>query len=84
MVAENFVSLIVSCSTVLFEEKKIELWCTSLQACVLPAPRRSFCGNYARVVNQILQGLTNMHVCPPSPTPHSVCFIYVLDMLISE
>ncbi|AQK60998.1 Protein arginine N-methyltransferase 1.5 [Zea mays] len=34
----------------------------SLQACVLPAPRRSFCGNYARVVNQILQGLTNMHL----------------------
>ncbi|KAF8685978.1 hypothetical protein HU200_043904 [Digitaria exilis] len=34
----------------------------SLQACVLPAPRRSSCGNYARVVNQILQGLTNMHL----------------------
>lgn len=34
----------------------------SLQACVIPAPRRSFCGNYARVVNQILQGLTNMNL----------------------
>ncbi|KAK3152116.1 hypothetical protein QOZ80_2BG0154630 [Eleusine coracana subsp. coracana] len=34
----------------------------SLQACVLPAPKRSSCGNYARVVNQILQGLTNMQL----------------------
>ncbi|XP_062224110.1 protein arginine N-methyltransferase 5-like isoform X3 [Phragmites australis] len=34
----------------------------SLQACVLPTPRRSSCGNYARVVNQILQGLTNMQL----------------------
>ncbi|KAL6629183.1 hypothetical protein ACP70R_028948 [Stipagrostis hirtigluma subsp. patula] len=32
----------------------------SLQACVLPTPKRSSCGNYARVVNQILQGSTNM------------------------
>ncbi|XP_042468975.1 protein arginine N-methyltransferase 5-like [Zingiber officinale] len=28
----------------------------SLQACILPAPRRGSCGNYARCVNQILQG----------------------------
>lgn len=34
----------------------------SLQACVLPPPRRSSCANYARVVNHILQGLTNMQL----------------------
>ncbi|KAL6888530.1 hypothetical protein ACP4OV_009556 [Aristida adscensionis] len=34
----------------------------SLQACVLPTPRRSSCGNYARVVNQILQGSNNMQL----------------------
>ncbi|KAL5676318.1 hypothetical protein ACJX0J_012449, partial [Zea mays] len=40
-------------------------------ACVLPAPRRSFCGNYARVVNQILQGLTNMHLWIRLPLENS-------------
>ncbi|XP_077215351.1 SHK1 binding protein 1 isoform X1 [Tasmannia lanceolata] len=34
----------------------------SLQACLLPSPRRSSCGNYARCVNQILQGLNNMQL----------------------
>uniref|UniRef100_A0A0D9VC33 Protein arginine N-methyltransferase n=1 Tax=Leersia perrieri TaxID=77586 RepID=A0A0D9VC33_9ORYZ len=34
----------------------------SLQACVLPPPKRSSCANYARVVNHILQGLTNMQL----------------------
>uniref|UniRef100_A0A0E0N9K8 Protein arginine N-methyltransferase n=1 Tax=Oryza rufipogon TaxID=4529 RepID=A0A0E0N9K8_ORYRU len=34
----------------------------SLQACVLPPPKRSSCANYARVVNHILQGLTNLQL----------------------
>ncbi|KAF3325605.1 protein arginine N-methyltransferase 5 [Carex littledalei] len=34
----------------------------SLQACVLPPPKRASCGNYARCVNQILQGVTNMQL----------------------
>ncbi|KAK1289111.1 Protein arginine N-methyltransferase 5 [Acorus calamus] len=34
----------------------------SLQACLLPPPRGVSCGNYARCVNQILQGLTNMQL----------------------
>ncbi|XP_078443780.1 SHK1 binding protein 1 [Wolffia australiana] len=34
----------------------------SLQACVLPFPKSSSCGNYARCVNQILQGLSNMQL----------------------
>ncbi|ONM18331.1 Protein arginine N-methyltransferase 1.5 [Zea mays] len=53
------------------EGKDFEFWCMSLQACVLPAPRRSFCGNYARVVNQILQGLTNMHLWIRLPLENS-------------
>lgn len=43
----------------------------SLQACLLPSPKGLKCGNYARCVNQILQGLSNMQlwlriplVCP--------------------
>ncbi|MQL94125.1 hypothetical protein Taro_026774 [Colocasia esculenta] len=34
----------------------------SLQACLLPFPRGASCGNYARCVNQILQGLNNMQL----------------------
>ncbi|XP_068642321.1 protein arginine N-methyltransferase 5-like [Aristolochia californica] len=34
----------------------------SLQACLLPSPRGESCGNYARCVNQILQGLNNMQL----------------------
>ncbi|XP_068639169.1 protein arginine N-methyltransferase 5-like [Aristolochia californica] len=34
----------------------------SLQACLLPSPRGPSCGNYARCVNQILQGLNNMQL----------------------
>ncbi|XP_019415724.1 PREDICTED: protein arginine N-methyltransferase 1.5-like [Lupinus angustifolius] len=34
----------------------------SLQACVLPAPKGTTCANYARCVNQILQGLSNMQL----------------------
>ncbi|XP_010247166.1 PREDICTED: protein arginine N-methyltransferase 1.5 [Nelumbo nucifera] len=34
----------------------------SLQACLLPPPRGTSCGNYARCVNQILQGLNNMQL----------------------
>lgn len=34
----------------------------SLQACLLPPPRRASCGNYARCVNQILQGINNMQL----------------------
>lgn len=34
----------------------------SLQACLLPTPRRASCANYARCINQILQGLTNMQL----------------------
>ncbi|KAJ3696287.1 hypothetical protein LUZ60_001664 [Juncus effusus] len=34
----------------------------SLQACLLPAPKGASCGNYARCVNHILQGLTNMQL----------------------
>eukprot|EP00268_Persea_americana_P013136 TRINITY_DN15723_c0_g1_i1.p1 TRINITY_DN15723_c0_g1~~TRINITY_DN15723_c0_g1_i1.p1 ORF type:complete len:658 (+),score=108.19 TRINITY_DN15723_c0_g1_i1:215-2188(+) len=34
----------------------------SLQACLLPPPRGTSCGNYARCVNQILQGLSNMQL----------------------
>ncbi|KAL1300920.1 hypothetical protein AAHE18_18G215700 [Arachis hypogaea] len=34
----------------------------SLQACLLPAPKGTSCGNYARCVNQILQGLSNMQL----------------------
>lgn len=36
---------------------------SSEQACILPTPRRGSCGNYARCVNQILQGINNMQVC---------------------
>uniref|UniRef100_A0A2P2MP24 Protein arginine N-methyltransferase n=1 Tax=Rhizophora mucronata TaxID=61149 RepID=A0A2P2MP24_RHIMU len=32
----------------------------SLQACLLPPPKGTSCANYARCVNQILQGLNNM------------------------
>ncbi|GMY17782.1 protein arginine N-methyltransferase 1.5 isoform X1 [Fagus crenata] len=34
----------------------------SLQACLLPAPKGISCANYARCVNQILQGLNNMQL----------------------
>ncbi|PPR98342.1 hypothetical protein GOBAR_AA22328 [Gossypium barbadense] len=34
----------------------------SLQACLLPSPKRASCANYARCVNQILQGLSNMQL----------------------
>ncbi|XP_073010160.1 protein arginine N-methyltransferase 5 isoform X1 [Typha latifolia] len=34
----------------------------SLQACLLPPPKNSCCGNYARCVNQILQGTNNMQL----------------------
>ncbi|CAM8967572.1 unnamed protein product [Rhodiola kirilowii] len=34
----------------------------SLQACLLPVPKSTTCSNYARCVNQILQGLNNMQL----------------------
>ncbi|XP_057434586.1 protein arginine N-methyltransferase 1.5 [Lotus japonicus] len=34
----------------------------SLQACLLPAPKGTSCANYARCVNEILQGLSNMQL----------------------
>ncbi|XP_027356887.1 protein arginine N-methyltransferase 1.5-like [Abrus precatorius] len=34
----------------------------SLQACLLPAPKGTSCANYARCVNQILQGLNNVQL----------------------
>ncbi|KAL3689090.1 hypothetical protein R1sor_015399 [Riccia sorocarpa] len=34
----------------------------SLQACLLPTPRPLNCGNYARCVNQVLQGLTSLQL----------------------
>ncbi|RWW64884.1 hypothetical protein BHE74_00027841, partial [Ensete ventricosum] len=34
----------------------------SLQACILPPPRRASCGNYAKCVNQILQSTSNMQL----------------------
>lgn len=34
----------------------------SLQACLLPSPKGAMCANYARCVNQILQGLSNMQL----------------------
>ncbi|XP_004501256.1 protein arginine N-methyltransferase 1.5-like [Cicer arietinum] len=34
----------------------------SLQACLLPAPKGTSCSNYARCVNQILHGLSNMQL----------------------
>ncbi|OMO61939.1 Protein arginine N-methyltransferase PRMT5 [Corchorus capsularis] len=34
----------------------------SLQACLLPSPKGASCANYARCVNQILQGLSNMQL----------------------
>lgn len=34
----------------------------SLQACLLPPPRGGSCGNYARCVNQILQGINNVQM----------------------
>ncbi|XP_039018708.1 protein arginine N-methyltransferase 1.5-like isoform X1 [Hibiscus syriacus] len=39
-------------------------WAThlSLQACLLPFPKGASCANYARCVNQILQGLSNMQL----------------------
>ncbi|KAK8654641.1 hypothetical protein V6N13_107248 [Hibiscus sabdariffa] len=39
-------------------------WAThlSLQACLLPSPKGASCANYARCVNQILQGLSNMQL----------------------
>ncbi|KAJ7518054.1 hypothetical protein O6H91_21G052500 [Diphasiastrum complanatum] len=44
---------------------KLELgWAAhlSLQACLLPTPRPLNCGNYARCVNQALQGLAHMQL----------------------
>ncbi|KAF2580557.1 hypothetical protein F2Q68_00006639 [Brassica cretica] len=39
-------------------------WAThlSLQACLLPTPKETSCANYARCVNQILQGLGNLQL----------------------
>lgn len=39
-------------------------WAThlSLQACMLPTPRPLECANYARCVNQLLQGLSNLQL----------------------
>ncbi|TXG62421.1 hypothetical protein EZV62_013784 [Acer yangbiense] len=39
-------------------------WAThlSLQACLLPSPKGASCANYARCVNQILQGLNSMQL----------------------
>ncbi|XVF19008.1 hypothetical protein REPUB_Repub11eG0073800 [Reevesia pubescens] len=39
-------------------------WAThlSLQACLLPSPKGASCANYARCVNQILQGLSNIQL----------------------
>ncbi|KAL0679908.1 hypothetical protein Bca4012_007889 [Brassica carinata] len=39
-------------------------WAThlSLQACLLPTPKGTSCANYARCVNQILQGLGNLQL----------------------
>ncbi|XVE71417.1 hypothetical protein DITRI_Ditri10aG0148500 [Diplodiscus trichospermus] len=39
-------------------------WAThlSLQACLLPSPKGASCANYARCVNQIVQGLNNMQL----------------------
>ncbi|XVF10521.1 hypothetical protein REPUB_Repub07fG0190200 [Reevesia pubescens] len=39
-------------------------WAThlSLQACLLPSPKGASCANYARCVNQIVQGLSNMQL----------------------
>nr|VDD40740.1 unnamed protein product [Brassica oleracea] len=39
-------------------------WAThlSLQACLLPTPKGTSCANYARCVNQILQGLTTLQL----------------------
>ncbi|XP_037494442.1 protein arginine N-methyltransferase 1.5 [Jatropha curcas] len=34
----------------------------SLQACLLPSPKGASCANYARCVNQILQGLNSMQL----------------------
>lgn len=34
----------------------------SVQACLLPPPKKGSCSNYARCVNQILQGITNMQL----------------------
>ncbi|PKU63943.1 protein arginine N-methyltransferase 5 isoform X1 [Dendrobium catenatum] len=34
----------------------------SVQACLLPPPKKGCCSNYARSVNQILQGITNMQL----------------------
>jgi len=33
-----------------------------LQACLLPSPKGTSCANYARCVNQILQGANNIQV----------------------
>ncbi|KAL0739266.1 hypothetical protein Bca4012_015476 [Brassica carinata] len=39
-------------------------WAThlSLQACLLPTPKGTSCANYARCVNQVLQGLTTLQL----------------------
>ncbi|GJP64343.1 hypothetical protein CLOP_g21349 [Closterium sp. NIES-67] len=34
----------------------------SLQACLLPTPKALDCGNYARCINQVLQGLSSMQL----------------------
>lgn len=43
----------------------------SLQACLLPAPKGPSCGNYARCVNQILQGINSMQLWLRIPLENS-------------
>ena len=45
-----------------------------LQACLLPAPKGTSCANYARCVNQILQGSNNMQV---SLYVEVLCLVYL-------
>ncbi|XP_031374612.1 protein arginine N-methyltransferase 1.5 isoform X2 [Punica granatum] len=42
----------------------------SLQACLLPAPKGASCANYARSINQVLQGLNNMQLWLRVPLVH--------------
>ena len=44
------------------EELRTANVCCLLQACLLPTPKGTSCANYARCVNQILQGLGNLQV----------------------
>ncbi|KAK4757930.1 hypothetical protein SAY87_019231 [Trapa incisa] len=43
----------------------------SLQACLIPIPKGASCANYARCVNQILQGLSNMQLWLRIPLVHA-------------